>query len=390
MMYEDPDRISRLIADSLRGSLSEEEAEELRHWAERSPQNWQLLELLGDAESVRKTTASVCGHDAEVGWQRIEQRVRRRRMWRLTVPLAGFAAAVAVVGGVFLISPQSPQRTGEPVVAQQTVAVKLFRSTGEVIAVDSTRRIDLAEAVAQSNGHELTLEARSGEGERKSVFNEVAVPAGKQFSVMLSDGTRVVLNASSSLRFPDRFAANGPREVSLSGEAFFEVHKDSGHPFIVHAGDGYVRVTGTEFNLSCYDDAPALVATLVGGSVSVGGRLVADEVVLEPGMQATQDKASGAVTTRAVDVGEFTDWTKGLFSFRERPLSEIMASVARWYGCRVSFENPASAAMRFTGQVSRSSTLAELAAYFSHTGEVTVEVHDDLLVIRSLKLIQNR
>lgn len=379
----DPERISRLIAESLSGSLSEEESEELKCWAEKSPQNRQLLELLRDTDGVQVQAEFSQTHDASAGWQQVERRFRRRRIARVALPLVGVAAAVALMTGIFL--PKAEFVLPGPVIAERTAAsaVQFVRASGEVIAVDTIRTIDLTGAVVESNSDAMTVVSRSDEQLAGAIaYHEVMVPESKHFEVTLADGTHVTLNACSKLRFPDRFSKTGAREVFLTGEAFFDVAKDAEHPFIVHAGDAYVRVTGTAFNVNCYEDTPSLVTTLVEGRVLVGGGTMPEEVALTPGMQAVKDRESGAVTTSAVDMSEALAWRSGLFAFREKPLKEILKEVGRWYGCQVVYENPTRANVCFTGKIAQASTLAEVAGFFSRTGEVLVIEDYGVLVIR--------
>lgn len=384
-MYEElhPDRISRLIADSLSGSLSPQEEEELRRWADESLANRQLFQLLGDAESVREETEQIETHDVQRGWQQVERRFRRRRLLRMTLPLAGIAAAAALFAGIFLPDVWFP--TPLPVLVPDALAdasaVRLRRSSGEVIAMDTAHRVNLAGAVVESSEEGMKVFSRPQARELAATFSEVTVPIGKTYTVTLTDGTSVMMNADSKLRFPDRFPEKGNREVFLSGEAYFKVKKDSKRPFIVHAANSYVRVTGTEFNVESYEELLMLKTTLIEGGVLMGSATMAGEVALTPGMQATLDKSSGDVVTSMVDVGEYTAWMEGLFAFKERPLEQIMKTVARWYGCRVVWERAANDRVRFTGKIARSSTLAEVAGYFSNTGEVMVTERNGALII---------
>lgn len=378
-----PERISHLIANSLLDSLSPEEDEELRCWAEKSPGNKQLLESLGDIGPVEMHAARVRAYDTRAGWRRVEHRYRCRRMVRVVFPMMGLAAGLVLLAGIFLPGADAPVQVPEIARAgpADASAVQLVRASGEVITVDTMRTIDLEDAVVESDGRSMTVVPRAAAEPGLIAYNEVSVPVARRFEVTLADGTRVTLNAGSTLKFPEKFPPTGAREVYLSGEAFFDVEKDAAHPFIVHAGTGYVRVLGTAFNVNCYDDAPSLVTTLVEGRVAFGGEMLSEEISLTPGMQAVHDRRSGTVTTADVDVSEFTGWRQGLFSFREQLLPEILKTVARWYGCRVVYENPCRADVSFTGKISQSSTLAEIAGYFSRTGEVLVTEEQGVLVI---------
>ncbi|MDR6565062.1 FecR family protein [Chitinophaga ginsengisegetis] len=162
----------------------------------------------------------------------------------------------------------------------------------------------------------------------------LSTPRGGQYRVTLSDGTRVWLNAASSLSYPTVF--NGKdRRVILNGEAYFEVAHNASQPFIVHTSNQDVTVLGTGFNINCYKDENNTVTTLVSGSVKLDGREGAASVQLHPGEQAILDKANFDVAV--VDVSLYTAWKDGDFRFKATPLAEVLRQVARWYDLKVDY-----------------------------------------------------
>src|SRR5690554_2818360 len=152
-------------------------------------------------------------------------------------------------------------------------------------------------------------------------YNTLSTPAGGQYRVMLPDGTKVILNASSRLRYPQRFPV-GERIVEFEGEGYFEVKSDPSRPFVVKTDavglQQEVRVLGTEFNINSYDNEGAVVTTVVGGQVAVSDADAAREVVLGAGRQAVLQGGSGANPTlqsRDADINEALAWKDGLFLF---------------------------------------------------------------------------
>lgn len=377
------ERIEELIAGYLTGTLSPEEARELEQWADQSPTNRQKINALNDPDHLLRQAEALRRFDAGKAWRKVERRYYGRRIGRIAYSAAGAAAVLALTAGIYF-SFRTPHTSAPAVQIAERIdpaAVKLHRGTGGTLAVDSVRNVELPGALVESSPQGMTVTARPEADRSPVVYNTVEVPVAKRFDVVLADGTRVSLNAGSSLRFPDRFREKASREVYLTGEAFFTVSKDARRPFIVHTGDRYVRVTGTEFNVNCYDGAEQ-VTTLVSGTVHVGRMNVTGEVTLTPGMQAMQRSSGTQVVTRRVDVSEYTAWLDGLFAFRDKPLREILQSVSRWYGCRVVFENPVKERMRYSGTIARSSSLDEIAEYFSHTADLSVARSGDTLVVR--------
>ena len=166
-------------------------------------------------------------------------------------------------------------------------------------------------------------------------YNTISTPRGGQYQLVLADGSKVWLNAASSLRFPTAFAGK-ERRVEVTGEAYFEVAHDAAMPFIVQRGEAEVKVLGTHFNINGYEDEPSLKITLLEGKVRVSSR--DQTAVLKPGQQAQlQTTNSKLQTTNQVDIDEVVAWKNGLFQFEQADIKTIMRQVARWYNVDVVF-----------------------------------------------------
>jgi ferric-dicitrate binding protein FerR (iron transport regulator) len=185
------------------------------------------------------------------------------------------------------------------------------------------------------------------------VYNTITTAKGRQFNIVLPDGTRVYLNAASSVRYPTAFTGK-ERRVEVSGEAYFEVAKNVDLPFRVSIDRGAeVEVLGTSFNLNAYQDESSIDATLVDGSI----RVVKDEekTVLKPGEQARI--AENIRVIKNVDVGKAVAWKNGIFNFEGVGLREMMRQLERWYDIEVTYgENVKD--VKFFGKISRKVDLA--------------------------------
>lgn len=160
------------------------------------------------------------------------------------------------------------------------------------------------------------------------------IPRGGQYRVTLSDGTRVWLNAASSLSYPTAFTGK-ERSVTLKGEAYFEVAHNASQPFIVHTPDEDVKVLGTSFNVNSYNDESGTVTTLATGSVRLDSRGAVQTTELHPGEQAVLNNTTFNVA--AVDVSLYTAWKDGDFRFKATPLTEVMRQIGRWYDLDVDY-----------------------------------------------------
>lgn len=213
-------------------------------------------------------------------------------------------------------------------------------------------------------------------------YNTISTPRGGQYQVVLSDGTKVWLNASSSLKFPSSFEGTTVRHVEMTGEAYFEVAKDKSRRFVVRSTDQDVTVLGTHFNINSYKDDGAVRTTLLEGRVKVNGTFAksdggAVETVLKAGEQAVLTHTGIKVVEKNLE--QAVDWKNGDFIFQKESISDIMSRVARWYDVKVVYEDGLDKGLTFSGTMSRSRSLNDLLDNLSSTGEVRFKIEDSIV-----------
>ena len=191
-------------------------------------------------------------------------------------------------------------------------------------------------------------------GNASTQYNTMQTPRGRQFQLTLPDGTRVWLNAMSSIRFPVTFPGNS-REVTITGEAYLEVEKDAARPFIVHSNGIVTEVLGTAFNVNAYGDEDATRITLINGKVVVSD---ADQrTILKPGTQATCNNKN--ILLAEVDADQAIAWKNGIFNFHQTSLQSAMRQIARWYDVEIEYGKDVPA-ITFAGKIQRSLSLKQI------------------------------
>lgn len=193
----------------------------------------------------------------------------------------------------------------------------------------------------------------------------LATPRGGTYRVTLPDGSKVWLNASSTLKYPSRFDGE-ERVVELTGEAYFEVRQQTQDnrrqtlfvPFLVKTNGQTVEVLGTQFNISAYADEPETKTTLVEGAVRLLAGATGEQVLLAPGEQGTL--TSNSLSKQQVDIQQFTAWQAGYFAFSNTPIDAVMRQLERWYDIEVRYEGGVIPADRFDGEISRELTLQQV------------------------------
>ena len=189
-----------------------------------------------------------------------------------------------------------------------------------------------------------------------TVYNTMSTPKAQKYNLQLADGTKVWLNASSSIKFPTAFSGK-TREVSITGEAYFEVSSDKSKPFIVDVGGMQVEVLGTHFNINSYDDADLIRTTLLEGSVVINQNMKSKK--LYPGQQATVNSIGDINLEKNVNLSQVMSWKNGLFYFENSSLQEVMRELSRWYDVEVVYVDGIPS-RNFEGEIQRNLKLSEV------------------------------
>ncbi|QNA45979.1 FecR family protein [Lacibacter sediminis] len=259
----------------------------------------------------------------------------------------------------------------------------LTLADGTVVVLDSAGNKTVANqgdvTVINIDG-KLSYMEGTADGNNELLYNTISTPKGGQYQLLLADGSKIWLNAASSLRFPTAFNGH-TREVELTGEGYFEVAHNPKQPFHVKVNDMEVAVLGTHFNINSYSDEPLIKTTLTEGKVQVTKGT--NHVFLNPGQQAVVTKANRSDQIQIqynIDVEEILAWKNGIFSYNNRDIKEIMRQVARWYDVEVAYE--ADLNETFTGGLPRSKSITDLLKIIEATTKVKFEINGKKVTVK--------
>lgn len=216
----------------------------------------------------------------------------------------------------------------------------LTLSDGSKIELTGTANGSIANqsgvSITKTKDGEIVYTVTNGTGKKAvAVYNNISTPKGGKYELTLPDGTKVWLNAASSLKYPTYFAGKD-RKVELEGEAYFEVKKNQKMPFLVRANGATVEVLGTHFNMKAYHDEDVLKTTLLEGAVRLRGKN--SVAVLAPGQQALLYYKGDDINVRQVKTAEAVAWKDGYFIFKETNLRDIMNQISRWYDVEIEYQ----------------------------------------------------
>lgn len=314
----------------------------------------------------------------------------RKRKWQ---PYALASVVVLIIAGVYFFDFNKKDK-------QETVTIKkqgddlspghngaiLTLGNGEKILLDSAGNGLLA---TQGSIHVINNKGQlSYQSEKENndavMYNTMTTPKGRQYQLELADGSKVWLNAASSITYPTVFTGN-ERKVSINGEAYFEISPDKTKPFKVTIdGKGEVEVLGTHFNINAYADEPTVNTTLLEGSVKIrsfgnNANTAKEQAILRPGQQARLN--AGLEVVDDVNTGEVMAWKNGYFSFNGATTEAIMRQVKRWYDAEILYEGTVKEE-RFAGSVPRSANASKLLEVLELTKTVKFVIEDKKIIVK--------
>lgn len=340
------------------GTLSNEDQDKLDAWYlhKASTSNLQLSEYeLEDSYELLKSKLPLQAEPKVI------------RLW----PRVAVAASFALLLGTGIFYFTKPKEQIVPV-AEKAQEIAPGGTRG-ILTLSNGKQIILANISAKDTiakeGEEVTIKMGANgvityiinpdadaSKNNPNAFNTLSTPTGGQYNIVLADGTKVYLNAVSSIKYPTQF--NGDKRlVELEGEAYFEVAKNKNKPFIVKSDNQSIEVLGTHFNVHAYANESVVKTTLLEGSVAVSFKN--QKSILKPGQQSNVSDNFTKIKIREVDTDEAIAWKNGRFKFDNADLKTVMRQLERWYGIKVEYRGDVSD-VRFSGGTFMNKNLSEV------------------------------
>ena len=389
-MTTQADRIILLIINHLNNELDEAGMAELEQWMGESEHNRRAVEEFLTDDQLRKGIGNLYTLRERI-WRRLDESIpddqvrgegttpiRSSRLWW---KYAAVAAILLLVGGsAFLLLDGHRRSHPIAVTKPQPPPVKhdvtpggnkaiLILAGGSAIALDSAKSGSLARLgntnVVKVDNGELAYHPSDKAQQGPEGYNELRTPRGGQYRLTLPDGTRVWLNAASSIQFPTAFRG-AERRVTVTGEAYFEVARDVTHPFIVNIDTRMqVEVLGTRFNVNAYADESSVNTTLLQGSVRIvdGSKTT----LLSPDQQSRVYNNGKSEVMDGADIEAIVAWKNGQFQFESDGITAVMRQIARWYDVDVVYAGKIPEGT-FSGEVSRNTNLSNVLKILELSG----------------------
>lgn len=365
--------IEELLIKQLHQPLSTEEQAIVNEWLQASPLNQELYDSFNDKDQLESKLSELQQFDENVSWNKLlasgkwSPAEKSNNVFSLIRKNWHYAAAIfilAVGAGVFYLNMPSGDSSvpAEPVLAGKE----------EILPGSNKAVLTIGDSVINLSDDKSGIIAGNqgivyNDGERIAEASQtitLTTPRGGHYEATLPDGSKVWLNAASSIRFPSKFNSTD-RTVIVTGEVFLEVAKNQQAPFSVTAGNTNVRVLGTSFNINAYDNEPVVKTTLVDGSVRVGpDGAQSGAMVLRPGQQAISAGNGAVNSVETPDLSGILAWKNGFISFDNMDFKTVMRQLERWYDVKVEYKG-AAPTVKLNGELDRQVPLTDVLNYLS-------------------------
>ena len=367
MLKEEQDKIKETlsISDKISDILSKELDVGSQHvldsWLAQNEQNKALFNKICSDNTIREKIYNYKNSDAEQAFNDFLKARKQRSNRRIYYRFLSGAAVIAICFGFWALIRIQEQETQNLQVTETEQQLSDMPANKPVLTLgDGTRmnvwgdnlyfketekgqKIMLGDSLLSQKEDSITADS----------YNTLEVPLRRDFNFTMSDGTRVWINAASTLKYPAKFAADS-RTVYASGEIYLEVAKDAGRPFYVVVDGITVKVLGTSFNIRAYADENDTKVTLLEGKIAA--QINDKEYTLTPGKQLKRDKTFGETSVRTVDPAEIVSWTRGYYIFKKARLQEVVNTLKNWYGVNIMLSSGASDII-YTGVVNKEEKL---------------------------------
>jgi transmembrane sensor len=383
-------KIPEIILKDIKQEANEEELRILRDWLSQSDSNRSVYENLKQKDSISKGIKARKSIDSQLAWQKVNEKISREKKSYKSILIVAlkYAAVIAIpllVATILLLQNDysSDSKVSFSKLEKQINTLQessLITADGKIVSLSDAN----ADSVLVIDGTNVTKDEseiyynKASKNDQEIKYNTLITPKSRVFNVILADGSKVWLNASSAIKYPTQFNSQ-ERKVYLTGEAFFEVTKDPEKPFIVSTSEMEIEVLGTSFNVMAYPEDELVEATLVEGEVKV--KTLNSELIIEPGTQAQFNRKSNKVEEKFVDAELFTSWKDGKYIYDYENIEVVMRKLSRWYAVEIFYIEDEVRNLHFSGTLYNYNNIEQTLYIIELATNIKFEIIDNAILI---------
>lgn len=379
--FKEKFKIAKILASLFTHSSTPEEEKNYHAWLDENPEHQKIADRILNKETYEENSRLIKSFSSQKAWEKVypllgNNQSRMVFSWKRSLKYAALILLLIIPASFLIYNWAIGEQIGE--ITPGTHGGELTLSNGNTFNLFENILPEGATEVFIIDSKGINYQTPANKPKVKEIKNTLRTLHGMECHIVLSDGTKVHLNAESQLTYPICFN-DKERIVQVEGEAYFDVAPDKEHPFIVQTPHTSIRVTGTSFNVRAYADEEIESTTLISGGVKISSGNEVFELI--PNQHYTYNKKTNTNTVTNVNTELYTSWESGSFIFLNVPLENVMSYLSKWYGFKYTFEDETAKQVRIGASLNRYKNMNPIIDMITELNLVNIKQREGILHI---------
>ena len=379
--FKEKFKIAKILASLFTHSSTPEEEKNYHAWLDENLEHQKIADRILNKETYEENSRLIKSFSSQKAWEKVypllgNNQSRMVFSWKRSRKYAALILLLIIPASFLIYNWAIGEQIGE--ITPGTHGGELTLSNGNTFNLFENVLPEGATEVFIIDSKGINYQTPANKPKVKEIKNTLRTLHGMECHIVLSDGTKVHLNAESQLTYPICFS-DKERIVQVEGEAYFDVAPDKEHPFIVQTPHTSIRVTGTSFNVRAYADEEIESTTLISGGVKISSGNEVFELI--PNQHYTYNKKTNTNTVTNVNTELYTSWESGSFIFLNVPLENVMSYLSKWYGFKYTFEDETAKQVRIGASLNRYKNMNPIIDMITELNLVNIKQREGILHI---------
>lgn len=379
--FKEKFKIAKILASLFTHSSTPEEEKNYHAWLDENPEHQKIADRILNKETYEENSRSIKSFSSQKAWEKVYPLLGGNQSgivfsWKRSLKYAALILLLIIPASFLIYNWTVGEQIGE--ITPGTRGGEITLSNGNTLRIPDGVFPEGATEVFVIDSKGINYQTPANKPQVKEIKNTLRTLHGMECHIVLSDGTKVHLNAESQLTYPICFSSK-ERIVQVEGEAYFDVAPDKEHPFIVKTSHASIQVTGTSFNVRAYADEEIESTTLISGSVKINSGNEVFELI--PNQHYTYNKKTNTNTVTNVNTELYTSWESGSFIFLNVPLENVMSYLSKWYGFKYTFEDETAKQVRIGASLNRYENMNPIIDMITELNLVNIKQREGILHI---------
>ncbi|WP_278715591.1 FecR family protein [Bacteroides caecimuris] len=379
--FKEKFKIAKILASLFTHSSTPEEEKNYHAWLDENPEHQKIADRILNKETYEENSRLIKSFSSQKAWEKVypllgNDQSRIVFSWKRSLKYAALILLLIIPASFLIYNWAIGEQIGE--IMPGTRGGEIILSNGNTLRIPEGVFPEGATEVFVIDSKGINYQTSANKPQVKEIKNTLRTLHGMECHIVLSDGTKVHLNAESQLTYPICFSSK-ERIVQVEGEAYFDVAPDKEHPFVVKTSHTSIQVTGTSFNVRAYADEEIESTTLISGGVKISSGNEVFELI--PNQHYTYNKKTNTNTVTNVNTELYTSWESGSFIFLNVPLENVMSYLSKWYGFKYTFEDETAKQVRIGASLNRYKNMNPIIDMITELNLVNIKQREGILHI---------